>query len=842
MSFNSTNGEITGTPTVLRSLGSFTITVTDSLSQVVDKTLNLEVLPVPITTTLVIPSRSVLRDLLITPFTPVTASGGYGTLTYSISPTLPTGLSFNSTNGEITGTPTVLYSLSLFTITVTDSVSQTSSKSFTVKVISSRLTWITPAGLLFTATEAVSTSTVVEAVGIASTSIYTLISGSLPIGLELASDGTISGVPDYVLNLTSSEFVIRATNSNVIADRTFSIDVVGEDPPEWVTPIGYLPIGVYGENYAMNNQWVDYQLQATTVEAPGSSKLKYYIANNAGKLPPKLSLDQTGRITGFIRDKLVPDGNISQVGGYDTDPYDVYNYDHDGSFIGSATDLTIAGFPKIYQFRVTASDGIARSTQTFKIVVTSLDILKYNVGSMPVGSIDTSTQISYVQPLQQLNSLDLGSVTVSNNVDLDLSIYDPDPLSGSVTYSLVTSDNRLQNLPNYLRLDTELGHLYGFIPYQPAYAETYQFAVTATKYNRNVQQSFTITNTFTVIVKGNIESTIEWISTSSLGTIVTGITSEVSVVATNTNSTYNIKYNLTDGELPSGLILERDGSLSGKASYGSTGTYTFTVLASDVYELGAISREFTLTVVEVDDKKYTEVYSKPFLSREQRQLYSDFITNEFTFDSSLIYRYFDKNFGVQNSIKVMLEFGIEQVDLEKYAEMLDHSFYRRRFYFGEVKTAIAKNLQGQSVYEIVYIDLIDNLINDAGTSVSSSITSNSQMYYPASITNMRERLEQIVLPDLSVISINEQNYPRFMLTPQGNDYNAPGYMRIVPLCYALPGMGGKIVSRIKLSNFDFNMINFEIDRLIVQNSKDNLEPKYLIFKRQSLGDTDIIDC
>ena len=41
-----------------------------------------------------------------TAFTPISASGGYGTLTLAVTPSLPDGLSFNTSNGEITGTPT----------------------------------------------------------------------------------------------------------------------------------------------------------------------------------------------------------------------------------------------------------------------------------------------------------------------------------------------------------------------------------------------------------------------------------------------------------------------------------------------------------------------------------------------------------------------------------------------------------------------------------------------------------------------------------------------------------------------------------------------------------------
>lgn len=67
---------------------------------------------------------------------PVTASSGTGTLTYALSSALPAGLSFDTTTGIISGTPTAVFGLATFTVTVTDqSVPiQSSFKTFTLKV------------------------------------------------------------------------------------------------------------------------------------------------------------------------------------------------------------------------------------------------------------------------------------------------------------------------------------------------------------------------------------------------------------------------------------------------------------------------------------------------------------------------------------------------------------------------------------------------------------------------------------------------------------------------------------------------------------------------------------
>ena len=639
---------------------------------------------------------------------------------------------------------------------------------------------------------------------------------------------------------TRSRFVIRATTPNGPRDRTFYIDVEGTDDPLWNTSEGYLPVGVFGENYALNNQYVDYQLSATPVESPLGTELKYYIANNDGNLPPGLSLSETGRITGFLKDQLLYDGYISKDGGYDTESYDGYSYDHAGRYAGQTLDDTVTGLPKIYQFKVSVTDGINIVKRVFKILVSSTEILRYNTTSMPV-DIVLPNPISSIQPVQWLVSSDLGSIRANNFQDIRVEVYDPAPLVGTLTYTLVEGEDIYSKLPQGLRLDPKVGHIYGYTPYQPAYTHNYTLTINAVKENKTTHELFTATNTFTLALRGEVESYIEWVSDSDLGSIDTGVTSEISVSAQQLKTNYDVKYVQTGGTIPQGLTLQRDGSLSGFVEYGHTGTYTFTVLATDVYELGAIEKEFKLTVTEYNQREYTSIYVKPFLAQAKRDSYREFISNEFTFDPNLMYRYFDPNFGVQNDIKLILHYGIEKVNLDEYATALWENFYRKRLYFGDVKVAVAHNSAGDAVYEIVYVEVVDDMVNNDNLSINRLYYTNNDIFYPGSIDNMRKQLGLIVLPDDNYVDINEYTLPMFMRTPQAGDYKPPGYLRVIPLCYALPGQGSRIVSRIKISGFDFKLLDFEIDRIIVQNSLDNSSAKYLIMERQALGDRIITD-
>ena len=109
--------------------------------------------------------------------------------------------------------------------------------------------WITSAGLLGTLTERVSTSTSVLASGDNVT--YKIISGKLPNGLFFSTTGTIFGIPFSVSDLTRSNFVVRASDSQGLADRTFYFDVEGATPPSWITPEGILSLGLENQKYIM---------------------------------------------------------------------------------------------------------------------------------------------------------------------------------------------------------------------------------------------------------------------------------------------------------------------------------------------------------------------------------------------------------------------------------------------------------------------------------------------------------------------------------------------------------------------------------------------------------------
>jgi hypothetical protein len=702
------------------------------------------------------------------------------------------------------------------------------------------ITWTTPQGLLTTASVNVFTSITVSA---SNANSYKVISGQLPVGLSFSSTGTISGIPNVVEETTHNKFVIRASNTSTIADRTFFIDVGAVNTNFWTSQGGYLPVGYHGDDYILNHKYVDYSIALLTTS---TSALKFYM-NDLNLLPPGLTLTEEGRLYGVVKDKFV------------------------------ATTSTMLGYPHLYQFDVVATDGIVKSTSgIFKILVVSPDMLRADSGlfgfttssfinlNSNTSVIQDIASLGYVEAPQFVNSSDLGIVRANNNEFIPVTAYDASPFQGPITYSIqegrpeiattttyytkyinnfpvnfytsTTYTNYIPDpawsLPTGLQIDSTTGYIYGHIPYQPEYSKQYNLNVFATKTDIYSGNKSTGTNIFNLIVEGNVSSYIEWVSDSDLGSINFGVTSDLAVVAKQVNSAYTIKYKLIDGSLPVGLTLQRDGTITGYAYYWAPNTYSFTVEASDVYGLSAVSRTFTLSTVKTDNIQYTKIWLRPFLKPEKRTTYQSFTADTFIFDPTLIYRYYDPNFGVQHDIKVVLEFGIEKMNIDDYVPALRQSFYRKRLYFGDVKTAIAQDIDGNILYEVVYVDVVDDM---AGA--SSVVYSGNNILYPGSIDNMKTQLRSLEFQDGSIIGVNDYLEPKFMRTLGSTGNQIPMYMKVIPLCYALPGQGQRIVNRIKLSGFDFKLLDFEIDRLVVQDTLDGTTAKYLIFERQSVGDT-----
>jgi len=150
------------------------------------------------------------------------ASGGVGTLVWSLaSGVLPSNLTLSST-GVISGTPTN-NGVSNFTVKVTDALSQSATKGFSLTINPLTPPTITtpsplPAGIVGQAY-----SQTLQASGGVGTLSWMVSSGSLPANLTLSSTGTISGTPT---NTGTSVFAVTVTDTlSQSATKGFSLTI-----------------------------------------------------------------------------------------------------------------------------------------------------------------------------------------------------------------------------------------------------------------------------------------------------------------------------------------------------------------------------------------------------------------------------------------------------------------------------------------------------------------------------------------------------------------------------------------------------------------------------------------
>ena len=418
--------------------------------------------------------------------------------------------------------------------------------------------------------------------------------------------------------------------------------------------------------------------------------------------------------------------------------------------------------------------------------------------------------------------------------------------------------------------------------------------------------------TFSVKIIGEIDTTISWITDTLIGTIKPQVQSIFAVEAASiipnarltyklTNDTYNSNGRLN--KLPPGLTLSTKGYIKGTVNqYGRTGKegvirfydtvnneqvfttfdngdttfdreYTFTVTATDQYNLSSITKTFQINVDISDPLNYSNIYVQAMPRQIKRTKYQTFVTNTEIFKPDWIYRSDDPDFGIQTTQKVLLFAGIETKQSYIYAQLAETNFKRKRLLYGEVKSAVAW-IPGTKdpAYEVVYVEMIDPyhnvsqriklpsqvnnpisinnvpfnaadgdlntqlaLLNEPNVNVfrpkfldldlqSEAITVDSDdlnTVFPSSVQNMRNKIKQAG-------GLNQEMLPLWMLTPQRST-KILGYTLAMPLCYCKPGYAASIINLIKASRFDFKTLDFEFDRYIINTTSDLDQPSYIRF-------------
>lgn len=269
-------GVLSGTPLAAGQFN-FSVQTTDAASATGVTALSVQISS---TTGLTLSSTTLPTGRLNTPYdTTLSAQGGTAPYSFDLligGGVLPPGMALAAT-GRIFGTPT---SAGVFPVTVrvTDATGGSYQAALTLRIEAASLTISTTS--LAGAPANVPYSQTISATGGTPPYTFDVISGVLPPGLTLASNGVLSGTPT---TSGTYNFFIRLTDgAGMTAQASYSVVVSGSGPRLIVSS---LPTGIVNTTYSG-------ALLAQGGTAP------YTFSLLSGTLPAGLTLNQSGAITG----------------------------------------------------------------------------------------------------------------------------------------------------------------------------------------------------------------------------------------------------------------------------------------------------------------------------------------------------------------------------------------------------------------------------------------------------------------------------------------------------------------------------------------------------------------
>lgn len=278
------SGRISGTPLEVGSF-SFTVQVTDAAQASATQAFSIQVAAsgglTIVTNSLPIGQvgSSYQADLV--------ASGGTAPYAWLVATgTLPDGLALSAA-GQLTGTPTTQGSFT-FAVQVTDSsatpLAGQATFTITINPNPSQVVSITT-GVLPPATVGLAYQAQLAAAGGAVPYTWSVLSGTLPDGLALATTGDISGTPTVAGSFT---FTLEAADSSTPAQtaaKQFTVTVSAGPGQSVSITTAALPNGIVGNAY-----------NANVTAAGGTAPYTFAVAS--GTLPPGITLASDGSFSG----------------------------------------------------------------------------------------------------------------------------------------------------------------------------------------------------------------------------------------------------------------------------------------------------------------------------------------------------------------------------------------------------------------------------------------------------------------------------------------------------------------------------------------------------------------
>jgi hypothetical protein len=506
------------------------------------------------------------------------------------------------------------------------------------------------------------------------------------------------------------------------------------------------------------------------------------------------------------------------------------------------------------------------TNNNFSIGTGNIQYLGSNVAAYPIAVV-TNTDITGTYNNSAVFNINTGVATFVNGVSTGSNItslvsvgvtVSTTDSEGTVGFDAGKFDQGALNLPGTLTLNESSGWIIGKLPGQTINEKTYDFEVVA--YKRD-DVSYSDSKLYTLTVLGDLNNTIEWITASDLGSIETGKISNLYVEAYSklgktlfyelatkypTESPWTVTPDdISYQRLPQGLRLTSTGLISGRVSFelfsldagltnfdtnsagGATTTfdfsYTFTVTARDVNYTILASKTFTIKLKQFDKKPYEDLYLRALTSQYQRVQFADLMTNKSIFPLEKIYRIDDPWFGLATELRTLFLAGLSPTTLSSYTAAAAKNHFSKRLTFGEIKTAQVLGVDTKVKYEVVYIAVQDENTNLDGTGPANALAlagiinpyydADGNAYttaYPNSFKNM---------DSVMIEAIGYQDYgalPDWMTSLQADGLQL-GFTRGVVLAYTKPGESNNIAYRLRTSGFNFNTIDFTVDRYDLNN-------------------------
>ncbi len=238
----------------------------------------------------------------------------------------------------------------------------------------------------------------------------------------------------------------------------------------------------------------------------------------------------------------------------------------------------------------------------------------------------------------------------------------------------------------------------------------------------------------------------------------------------------------------------------------------------------SVIRRFTVLINRVYNEPYQNLYVKCMPPADDRAFINQLIQNQAIIPEEILYRADDPNFGVAKYVDYIHAYGLTVDTFEKYVQSLQINHYWRKVTLGDIKTARALDANGNVLYEVVYSQIIDDLVNAQGVSVAKSLTwpypivtqdGTIDIVYPGSLITMRDQV-------IATVGQTSQALPLWMTSKQA-DGSIVGYTPAWIIAYVKPGESGRLAYNISTQfGPNLNLIDFKIDRYELDRSQTHL--------------------